>query len=231
MGSALSLLYYLIRMERKFLSIVILFFAVTAGYTQGTKPKTVRYDLKVGHTMVNYTGKEGMAMAINDSIPGPTLYFTEGDTAEIYVHNTLKEETSIHWHGLILPNQYDGVPYLTTQPIKPGETHLFKFPVVQNGTYWYHSHTTMQQQMGMYGAIVFRKRDAPVKKEYTMVLSDWADMDAMEIDRSLHNGTDWFAIKKNSVQSYAEAVKQGHLGTKLANEWKRMSAMDVSDVA
>ncbi|HEY0177340.1 MAG TPA: multicopper oxidase domain-containing protein, partial [Pedobacter sp.] len=95
----------------KFLAITVLFFAVLVCHAQeisNDKPKTVRYNLTVGHKMVNYTGKMGMAMAINDSIPGPVLYFTEGDTAEIYVHNTLKEETSIHWHGLILPNRYDG---------------------------------------------------------------------------------------------------------------------------
>jgi len=197
-------------------------------------PKTVRYDLYVAEKMVNYTGKMRMAMAINDSIPAPVLYFTEGDTAEIYVHNTLKEETSLHWHGVILPNRYDGVSYLTTQPIKAGETHLFKFPIVQNGTYWYHSHTMLQEQMGMYGAMVFRKRkdtEKPAVKELPLVLSDWADMDAVEVDRSLHNASDWFAIRKNAVQSYAEAIRSKNFGTKLTNEWKRMTAMDVSDVA
>ncbi|WP_158796158.1 multicopper oxidase domain-containing protein [Pedobacter sp. L105] len=216
----------------KFFWLILFFFTVQGVYAQQTeRPKTLRYDLNVAEKMVDYTRKMRMAMAINDSIPGPTLYFTEGDTAEIYVHNNLKEETSIHWHGLILPNQYDGVSYLTTQPIRAGETHLFKFPIVQHGTYWYHSHTSMQEQMGMYGALVLRPRNEPVHKEYTMVLSDWADMDAMEINRSLHNATDWFAIKKNSVQSYAEAIRQGHFGTKLNSEWKRMPAMDVSDVA
>jgi CopA family copper-resistance protein len=194
-------------------------------------PRKVRYDLYVADTIVNYSGKDRKAIAINGSIPGPTLYFTEGDTAEIYVHNTLKKETSIHWHGIILPNQYDGVPYLTTQPIQPGQTHLFKFPIVQNGTYWYHSHTKVQEQSGMYGALVFYKRAEPDIKQYTMVLSDWSDLKPQEIDRSLHNQTDWFGIRKNTIQSYSEAIRKGYFKTKVTNEWKRMLAMDVSDVA
>jgi FtsP/CotA-like multicopper oxidase with cupredoxin domain len=211
-----------------------LVFSVLMSSGQGLPaagPKTVRYNLTIGHKMASFTGKPRMAMSINGTIPGPVLEFTEGDTAEIVVHNSLKEETSLHWHGLILPNRYDGVPYLTTQPIKAGETYIFKFPLVQNGTYWYHSHTSMQEQMGLYGAFIIHKKKHAAVKEYTMVLSDWADMDAMEIDRSLHNGSDWFAIRKNAVQSYGEAIGKGHLGTKLNNEWKRMTAMDVSDVA
>ncbi|MDF2430413.1 MAG: hypothetical protein JWP44_44 [Mucilaginibacter sp.] len=199
--------------------------AVTGG------GKTVRYDLYISDTTVNYTGTKRRAITANGSIPMPTLYFTEGDTAAIYVHNTLPEETVIHWHGVILPNQYDGVPYLTTQPIAPGRTHLFKFPIVQNGTYWYHSHQGLQQQSGMYGALVFYKRDDPKMKQYTMVLSDWTDMNPKEVNRSLHNQTDWFSIQKGSTQSYAEAIRSGNFKTKLANEWKRMNAMDVSDVA
>ncbi len=194
-------------------------------------PHTVRYDLYVDDTIVNYTGKRKRAIAINGSIPAPTLYFTEGDTAEIYVHNKMRHETSIHWHGIILPNQYDGVSYLTTAPIKAGQTHLFRFPVVQNGTYWYHSHTKVQEQSGMYGALIFYKREEPNIKQLPLVLSDWADMRPSEIDRSLHNQTDWFSIRKNSVQSYGEAMVKGQLKTKLLNEWKRMTAMDVSDVA
>jgi FtsP/CotA-like multicopper oxidase with cupredoxin domain len=190
----------------------------------------VRYDLYISDTTVNYTGKSRPAMAINGSIPAPVLYFTEGDTAEIYVHNNMHMETSIHWHGLILPNRYDGVSYLTTAPIKAGETHLYRFPIVQSGTYWYHSHTMLQQQSGMYGAIVIHKKNAPEEKEYTMLLSDWTDDKPYEVDRRLHNASDWFAIRKNSVQSYGEAFKAGHFKTKLTNEWKRMLAMDVSDV-
>ena len=113
--------------------------------------KKVRYDLYVKDTIVNFTGKSRRAIAINGSIPGPALIFTEGDTAEIYLHNMLKEATSLHWHGVILPNQADGVPFLTTAKIRPGETHLYKFKIVQNGTYWYHSHSGLQEQSGMYG--------------------------------------------------------------------------------
>lgn len=195
------------------------------------QPKKIRYDLYVADTIVNYTGKRKKAIAINGSIPAPTLFFTEGDTAEIYVHNTMRHETSIHWHGIILPNKEDGVPYLTTAPIKPSQTHVFRFPVIQSGTYWYHSHTKVQEQSGMYGALIFYKREEPDIKQQPIVISEWADMRPHEIDRSLHSQTDWFAIKKNAVQSYAEAISVGHFGTKIGNEWKRMLAMDVSDVA
>lgn len=211
---------------KQLLSLLLLLFI---SYTVVAQ-KTIRYDLYVGDTMVHYSGKMKHALAINGTIPGPTLHFTEGDTAEIYVHNTLHEETSIHWHGLILPNQEDGVPYLTTQPIKAGQTHKFRFPVVQHGTYWYHSHTMFQEQSGMYGSIVFHQRDAAPQKEEVVLLSDWTDIHPHQVNRMLHNASDWFAIKKGSTQSYAEAIKKGYFGTKVTNEWKRMNAMDVSDV-
>lgn len=195
-------------------------------------PRLVRYDLYVRDTMVNYTGGKKMrhAIAINGSIPAPTLYFNEGDTAEIWVHNTLMHETSIHWHGLILPNTEDGVPYLTTEPIKPGKSHRFFFPIVQNGTYWYHSHTMTQEQDGMYGAFVINKREEPAMESLPVVLSEWTDFKSHEVDRSLHNQTDWFGIRKTTVQSYSEAIQNGAFGIKVENEWKRMLAMDVSDV-
>jgi hypothetical protein len=98
-------------------------------------PKLVRYDLYIKDTVVNFTGKPKRAIAVNGQIPMPTLTFTEGDTAEIYVHNLLKEETSLHWHGLFLPNQEDGVPNLTQMPIKHGSTHIYRFPIIQHGTH------------------------------------------------------------------------------------------------
>ncbi|WP_089791150.1 multicopper oxidase domain-containing protein [Chryseobacterium wanjuense] len=197
--------------------------------------KTVRYDLYVKDTIVNFTGKTRRAIAVNGKLQAPTLYFTEGDTAEIYLHNMLKENTGFHWHGVILPNEHDGVPYLTTKPVKPGETHLYKFRVSQNGTYWYHSHEALQEQIGMNGILVFQKREGEPKVNYTkeipVLLGDWSDEDPMQIARRLHMAnTDWYAIKKNAVQSYWEAIKSGNFGTKALNEWKRMEAMDVSDV-
>ena len=194
-------------------------------------PKTVRYDLYVMDTMVNFTGKSKRAIAVNGSIPMPTLTFTEGDTAEIYVHNMMNEETSMHWHGLILPNRYDGVPNITQMPIKPHTTFLYKFPIIQHGTHWYHSHTGLQEQIGMYGMFIMNKRKELDIPTIPVILSEWADMKPEEIHRSLHNATDWFAIKKGTTQSYSEAIKTGHFKTKLSNEWKRMNAMDVSDVA
>ena len=192
--------------------------------------KAVRYDLYVTDTIVNFTGKHKHALAINGSIPAPILTFTEGDTAEIYLHNMLQTETSLHWHGIILPNRADGVPYLTTSKIPAGTTHLYKFPIVQNGTYWYHSHTKLQEQAGMYGALILKKRNEPAIKTYPIILSDWTDEKPSEVQRRLHAGTDWYAIKKGSTQSYTEAIKKGFFATKISNEWKRMKAMDVSDV-
>lgn len=213
-----------------YLTLMSLCSVVAAQASFPPAPKVVRYDLYVGDTMVNYSGKTRHALSINGTIPGPTLDFTEGDTAEIYVHNTLKEETSIHWHGILLPNQYDGVSYLTTSPVKAGETHFYRFPLKQHGTYWYHSHTMFQEQSGMYGAIVIHKRNETNAKEYTLLLSDWTDMHPHTVNRYLHNANDWFAIKKGTVQSYSEAIQHKHFSTKVTNEWKRMNAMDVSDV-
>ena len=146
-------------------------------------------------------------------------------------------ETSFHWHGLLVPNDQDGVPYLTSAPVKPHTTHTYTFPIIQNGTYWYHSHSGFQEQSGLYGAFIVRKRpDDPARRtedalpEYTLVLSDWTNENPQEVNRMLHTGSDWFSIRKGSVQSYWEALRSGCMATKLLSEWKRMNAMDVSDV-
>jgi FtsP/CotA-like multicopper oxidase with cupredoxin domain len=200
------------------------------GFCLPVLAQTVRYDLYLADTMVNFSGKPKMAMAVNGQIPGPALSFTEGDTAEVHVHNMMDMETSIHWHGVFLPNQMDGVPYLTQMPIKPHTTYVYKFPVIQNGTYWYHSHTMLQEQSGIYGALIFKKKQEPDMPGIPIVLSDWTDMNPNEVNRYLHNANDWFAIKKGTTQGYLEAIQKGHFKTKLNNEWKRMTAMDVSDV-
>ncbi|EPE9901168.1 multicopper oxidase domain-containing protein [Flavobacterium psychrophilum] len=200
--------------------------------------KIVRYDLYVRDTIVTFGDKAKHAIAVNGQIPMPTLTFTEGDIAEIYVHNELKEETSLHWHGLFLPNKEDGVPNLTQMPIKPNTTHKYTFPIIQHGTHWYHSHSGLQEQIGMYGNFVMLKKpnDPTFRKgiddlpSIPIVLSEWTDTNPDNVHRMLHNATDWFAIQKGTTQSYAEAIQQGHLKTKVTNEWKRMNAMDVSDV-
>ena len=199
----------------------------------------VRYELYAKDTIVTYAGKSKRAIAVNGQIPMPTLTFTEGDTAEIVLHNQLeKESTSLHWHGVQLPNKEDGVPFLTQMPIQPGETHVYRFPVKQNGTYWYHSHSGFQEQIGMYGSIVFlKKADDPTFRKgiddlpsISLTLSEWTNLNPHQVQRMLATGNDYAAIKKNAVQSYGEAIQAGHFTTKLVNEWKRMEAMDVSDV-
>ncbi len=195
-----------------------------------TPPHSVRYDLYIRDTTVTFGKKPKRAIAVNGQIPMPVLTFTEGDTAEIYVHNELDEETSLHWHGLFLPNQYDGVPNLTQMPIKPHTTHLYRFPIIQHGTHWYHSHTELQEQIGMYGAFIMNKRKEWNIPTIPIVISEWTDMNPKEVHRSLHAATDWFAVQKGSTQSYAEAIKQGHFKIKVNNEWKRMNAMDLTDV-
>lgn len=222
------------KLFKKLLPILILVLATQTLFSQNI----VRYDLYVRDTIVNYSGKEKRAIAVNGQIPMPTLTFTEGDIAEIYVHNELKESTSLHWHGLFLPNKEDGVPHLTQMPIEPGTTHKYTFPIIQNGTHWYHSHSGLQEQIGMYGMFIMNKKqeDSTFRKgiddlpTVPVILSEWTDLKPENVHRMLHNASDWFAIKKGTTQSYAEAIREGHFKTKLTNEWKRMNAMDVSDV-
>ncbi|RKS15303.1 multicopper oxidase family protein [Flavobacterium sp. 120] len=218
---------------KKYSIIIILLFALNAA-----AQKVVRYDLYVRDTIVTFGDKPKRAIAVNGQIPMPTLTFTEGDIAEIYVHNELNEDTSLHWHGLFLPNKEDGVPNLTQMPIKPHTTHKYTFPIIQHGTHWYHSHTGLQEQIGMYGSFVMNKKsDDPTFRKgiddlptVPIILSEWTDMKPENVHRMLHNATDWFAIQKGTTQSYSEAIKAGHFKTKVTNEWKRMNAMDVSDV-
>lgn len=200
--------------------------------------RVVKYELHVRDTSVQFTGKSKRAIAVNGQIPMPTISFTQGDTAEIVVYNEMDEETSLHWHGLILPNKEDGVPYLTQMPIAPHSVYTYRFPIVQHGTHWYHSHTGLQEQIGMYGSMILNKKetDPGFRKgiddlpTLPVIISEWTDYNPKNVHRMLHNATDWFAIRKGSTQSYAEAIKQGYLGTKIVNEWKRMLSMDVSDV-
>ena len=192
--------------------------------------KRVVYDLYVTDTLVNFTGKVRTAVALNGHLPGPTLRFVEGDTAVVRVHNRLKGATSMHWHGLILPNKEDGVPYLTTAPILPGSTHTFTFPLIQHGTYWYHAHG-LEEQSGMYGSMVIQPRETkPVMKEYVLLLSDWTDQKPAEVLRYLKRAGEWYAVQKGATQSYGEAIAAGYFKDKVKQEWGRMPAMDVSDV-
>lgn len=216
------------------LTVCITILSTTTIFAQ----KIVHYDLYVKDTIVNFSGKEKRAIAVNGQIPMPTLTFTEGDIAEIVVHNQLKESTSLHWHGLYLPNKEDGVPHLTQMPIEPGEIFTYRFPIIQSGTHWYHSHSGLQEQIGMYGSLILIKKgdDKTFRKgiddlpQVPVILSEWTDLKPENVHRMLHNASDWFAIKKGTTQSYTEAISAGHFKTKITNEWKRMLAMDVSDV-
>ncbi len=193
----------------------------------------VTYDLTLSRQAIDITGKSAMGMTVNGGIPGPTLTFTEGDTARIRVHNNMDVDTSIHWHGLLVPPGMDGVPYVSFAPIAPGTTFTYAFPIRQSGTYWYHSHTNLQEQSGVYGAIVIHPRSAApaADRDYVVVLSDWTDEDPAEVNRTLKCGSEWYAIEKGSAQSILGAARLGMLADYFKRELQRMPPMDVADVA
>jgi len=194
---------------------------------------TVEYDLTIAQQEVHITGNPAQALTINGSLPGPTLRFTEGDHAVIRVHNRMDEETSIHWHGILLPNAMDGVPFITFPPIAPGSTFTYEFDLHQSGTYWYHSHTMLQEQRGLFGAFVIEPRvKAAVDKlrDHVVVLSDWTDEDPDSVLHTLKRGSDWYALRKGSGQSIAGAARLGMLGDYFSRELQRMPPMDLSDV-
>ncbi len=195
--------------------------------------ETVEYDLTIAREEVDITGRKTGAMTVNGRIPGPTLRFREGDRARILVHNTMDVDTSIHWHGLLVPPDMDGVPYVSFPPIKPHSTFTYEFPLRQSGTYWYHSHTRLQEQLGVYGGIVIEgeKDQADADREYTVVLSDWTDEDPGGVLRTLRRGSHWFAIQKGSAQSLIGAIRAGMAGDYFSRELQRMPVMDIADVA
>ncbi|MDR6809713.1 CopA family copper-resistance protein [Dyadobacter sp. BE34] len=201
-----------------------------------SKGGRVEYHLYVNDTLANISGKKKVsALAMNGQIPAPTLHFTEGDTAVIHVHNLMHHETSIHWHGLLLPNKEDGVPYLTTAPVEPGGQYTFTFPLIQSGTFWYHSHTMLQEQSGLYGSIVIqpRKKNYEVDREFVLLLSDWTDENPRRVLNALKRNdpaSEWYSIKKGYAQSLDKLIQHKGLGNRLKNGWKRMPPMDLSDV-
>ncbi len=214
--------------------------ADSAAPPQAEPPRTVEYTLTIAREKIAAAPRKRLGIAINGTIPGPTLYFREGDHVRVSVVNQLDDDdASIHWHGLLLPNAMDGVPYLTTKSLEPHAEHVFEFDLRQSGTYWYHSHTGLQEQEGVYGAIVIEPREGRgalhaqlgVAREVVAVLSDWTDEPPREVMRTLMRGSDWYSIKKGNAQTLLDAWKRGKLGEYFAREKRRMPAMDISDVA
>ncbi|WP_319370682.1 multicopper oxidase domain-containing protein [uncultured Ilyobacter sp.] len=193
--------------------------------------KLVEYEIDIAYTEVNFTGTPVEAMTLNGGIPGPTLEFTEGDVLRVTFNNYMDVETSIHWHGLLVPNDQDGVPYLNTPPILPGTSFTYEIPLIQSGTYWYHSHTGLQEQRGVYGSIVIHPKDKKeAMTEYVVVLSDWTDESPEKILINLKKDGDYYALKKGRVQSWQKVIKNREVKERLMGSLMRMGPMDLSDV-
>ncbi len=206
----------------------------TAKVLTGTE-----FDLTIAESPVNFTGAPRIATTINGSIPAPTLRWREGDTVTLRVHNRLREDTSIHWHGILLPFDMDGVPGISFKGIPPGETFPYRFKVAQTGTYWYHSHSGLQEQTGMYGAIIIdpaRGAD-PIRadRDYVVQLSDWTDEDPMRVLAKLKKQSDYYNFNQPTVCDFFRDVAKDGLSVamdkrKMWNEM-RMNPTDLADVS
>ena len=220
----------------KLLKIIALltsvFFVVLETKANQTVVDTAVYTLTLKQEMISKLGKSVPSMTVNNGIPGPTLNFQEGGYAVIYVKNEMDVETSVHWHGILLPNFFDGVPYLNTPPIQPGETQKYEFPLIQSGTYWYHSHTMLQEQSGVYGSIIIEPKEKTLDYDSDLVilLSDWTDQRAMDVLRNLKRGNEWYNIKKGTATPLSMVIARGGFGAQM-NFWKqRMEGADIADI-
>ena len=207
-------------------TLLLLGFAVNAN--------VVRYEFDVDYKTTNVGGQAVKALAIGGSIPAPTITATVGDILEVTFHNKLDVETSIHWHGLLLPNNQDGVPYLTTLPIYANTSFTYRFPITHHGTYWYHSHTGLQEQRGIYGALVFypQEETIPSDHDYVVMLSDWTNENPDQVLANLKKNGHYYTMKRNSVQSWNKVIAHGLAAIKnrLTASWIRMGPMDIADV-
>lgn len=195
------------------------------------------FDLAIGHTPVTIDGRSAMATGINGTVPGPLLRFREGERITLNVRNDLHHDSSIHWHGLILPADMDGVPGISFDGIRPGQTFRYEFDLVQNGTYWYHSHSGFQEQTGVYGPIIiYPKDDDPVDydREYVVLLSDWTFEDPARVFANLKKMPEYYNYRQRTVSDLvADAGDNGWKATLSDRKmWgdMRMSPTDIADV-
>ncbi len=196
------------------------------------------YDLKIGEIDINVTGNDRTAFGINGTVPGPTLRFKEGEDLVINVTNALDVDSSIHWHGLIVPTRQDGVPGISFDGIKPDTTHTYRFPAQQSGTYWYHSHSGLQEQSGVYGAIVIEpKRREPFRfdREYVIVLSDWHDTKPEQILANLKKQSDYYNYSQRTIGDFFRDVSENGFKATFDDRrmWgdMRMTPTDIADVS
>ena len=211
--------------------------AAHASAMQVPELRGTDFALEIGRTLVNFTGRDAWAKTVNGTLPAPTLRWREGDTVRLRVSNRLREDTSLHWHGILLPANMDGVPGLSFHGIGPGESWLYTFQLKQCGTYWYHAHSSLQEALGAYGAIVVEPRDAdPVAadRDHVILLSDWSDTDPHSIMRKLRIQADYYNLHKRTVGDFLRDAKRDGFDAALADRkaWgrMRMSPTDLADV-
>lgn len=207
----------------------------TASPAAGDVLRGTHFDLSIGELPVDFTGRARRAVAVNGLLPGPTLRWRQGDEVTIRVRNTLATQTSIHWHGIILPADMDGVPGLSFMGIAPGETFAYRFTVNQAGTYWYHSHSRFQEQVGLYGPIVVEPRAGErfaADREHVILLSDWTDHDPEHIYATLKRQSDYYNFGKPTIADFLRDTSAQGIGAALASRqmWNAMR-MDPSDLA
>lgn len=202
------------------------------------------YNLNLSYKTVNFTGTPARAIAVNGQVPGPTLYFKEGDTVNINVYNHLDTGATVHWHGLLVPWRMDGVAWVTQVPIPPGGVYHYHYTLKQAGTYWYHAHSDLQEQEGLYGAIVIEPKHERYHytKDYPIVLSDWINTDADKVYNNLKKTGDFYTVKfplqpslVQFIKDYSNAAtpqaKQQILSAYWMMQKSRMSVYDLSDIA
>jgi CopA family copper-resistance protein len=208
------------------------------GSTPAAVLSGTQFDLTIDELPVNFTGARRTAVAINGQVPGPTLRFREGDTVTIRVTNRLRETTALHWHGLIVPADMDGVPGVSFAGIAPGATFTYRFKVNQSGTYWYHAHARFQEQTGLYGSIVIDPRNGErhvAQREHLILFSDWTDLDPEHIYRTLKLQSDYFNRGKRTAEDFIRDARSQGVSATLAERrmWggMRMQPTDLSDVS
>lgn len=196
-----------------------------------------KFNLTLSHQQVNYTGRQRLATAINGTVPGPVLRWREGDRVTLDVTNHLSETSSIHWHGILLPAEMDGVPGISFNGIAPGETFRYAFDVRQSGTYWYHSHSGFQEQTGLYGPLIIEPREPEpfsYDRDYVVMLSDWSDEDPNSIYAKLKQSSGYYNFAERTFGDLSRDIQQKGL----VRTWQersmwntmRMSDRDISDV-